>query len=80
MKWRNGKYEKIVSNNDKQNPVFSVLICHFDSNGDLSFVSGLDFSSRPLALAYASRRRLARLHPGRLFDLTVSEGGDYDYV
>lgn len=80
MKWRNGKYERISEFGVSGEHYYQVFIYDFMSNGSFRVVTSGLFFNRPQAIAWAAKCRLARLHPGRLFDLTVSEGGDYDYV
>lgn len=74
MKWRNGKYEKIVDSGIAHDATrFMVLIYQKIPRLDqLSLVESFYFPSRELALPCASKYRLARLYPGRLLN-----GGDF---
>jgi hypothetical protein len=79
-KWHNGKFERVIKMSDYDGDWYDVDIYARNPRGRLQLVDGMHFINRSQAVFWALKCRLARLYPGRLFDLTVSEGGDYDYV
>lgn len=74
MKWRNGKYERVIETHDfRDNLVgdgccvlFEAEIYARNEFGRFELVDGCVFYSWSEAVAWAAMHRLARLYPGRL--------------
>lgn len=74
MKWRNGKFEKIVDLGYIDEPDRFQVLIYQDIGRELPcLVDWFYFPSRALALRCAAKYRLSRIYPGRLL------GGDFRY-
>lgn len=73
MKWHNGKFERVYETRDfaefDGDSCWCAEIYALNPRGRLELVDGCLFGSRSQAIAFAGKRRLCRLYPGRLLNV-----------